>query len=111
MNIVGLTLGILIGIITGIVLLLLLNLAVVPSNQLQKIIIPLIAEFFAIPTFWFGGPWLTTTLLKFVDLNDILPSYLLSLSVTFFLICIIPLFRLIINIGNKIGQQVVSNGG
>ena len=105
MYIVGIALGILIGVVSGLVVLLLFNTGIRAPKAID--ILPVVLEFLALPTFWFGGPWLTTSLLEIVDLNDILSSYLLSLTFTFVLIIIIPLFRLVIMLGNDIrGREV-----
>lgn len=102
MDITGIALGILIGVVSGLVFLLLFRTA----HRAEKLrdILPAIPELLGIPTFWFGGPWLTTALLKIVELDDILPSYILSLTCTFVLITIMPLFRFVIMIGNEIGR-------
>jgi ABC-type arginine transport system permease subunit len=103
MDIVGIALGILIGVISGFVFLLLFR--TLHHAQKYRDILPAIPELLGIPTFWFGGPWLTTALLKIVELNDIfLRSYILSLMCTFVLIIIMPLFRFVIMIGNEIGR-------
>src|SRR5262245_28017402 len=68
----GLALGLLIGIISGTVFLLLLKTAVSASNQGISSVVTLTAELLAMPTFWFGGPWLTTELLKLVPMQELL---------------------------------------
>lgn len=107
MYIVGIALGILIGVISGLVVLFLFKTGMRALKPID--ILLLVPEFLAIPTFWLGGPWLTTSLLEIVDLNDILPSYILSLTFTFVLIIIIPLFRLVIVLGNEVGRRGVGD--
>lgn len=101
MDFVGISLGVLIGIVTGVVMILLIN-AATQTKIKTKDIITLIGEFLSIPTFWFGGPWLTTSMLKIVNLNDILQSYMLSLVLTFVLVILNSLIRFIIRKGNEI---------
>lgn len=101
---VGISLGVLIGIVTGVVMILLIS-AATKTKLRARDIIPLTAEFLSIPTFWFGGPWLTTSFLKTVDLNDILESYMLSLVLTFVLVIIYSLIGLIIREGNKMKDR------
>jgi hypothetical protein len=54
-----------------------------------------ITQLLAIPTFCFGGPWLTSSLFSNVDLDDLLPTYAISLSLTFALVAGYPLIMLI----------------
>ena len=102
---VGLALGFLIGIISGIVFLLLLNTAVITSDKSASFILTLTAELFAIPTFWFGGPWLTTQLLKLVPLQELINPYVASLAVIFSVISLYPATCWIIQLGKDFGQS------
>jgi hypothetical protein len=54
-----------------------------------------ITQLLAIPTFCFGGPWLTSSLFNSIDLDDVLPTYAISLSLTFALVAGYPLIVLI----------------
>ena len=98
----GIFLGLLIGIISGVVMIKLLTMLKNTEKQSNNIIV--IGELLAIPTFWFGGPWLTTSFLMDVKLNDILETYIISLAFTFLLVCLFPLTRYIIRMGNEIGK-------
>jgi hypothetical protein len=100
----GIPLGILIGIISGLTFVVLLHTAW-SSTRDSKSIILLIAELLAIPTFWFGGTWLTTIMLKDIQLNTILPDYLVSLTCTFVVIAMYPLSMIVIQFGNNIRMQ------
>lgn len=102
MGFIGFPLGILIGVISGFALLLLLKSAMRTSAGDVKGLLLILAELLAIPTFWFGGPWLTTTLMADIDRNALLGPYLVGLAVAFVLIAALPLARLIIRIGNDI---------
>lgn len=106
---VGIALGILIGAVTGLVVVLILKTGTHASKLSDiKLVIP---EFLSIPTFWFGGPWLTTSLLELIELNDILDLYILSLTCTFVLVISFPAFRFIVNAGEEIGGRVALEGG
>jgi len=100
----GVPLGILIGFISGFVSLLLINTAWNTSIRQVKNLIILTGEILAIPTFWFGGPWLTTNILGLVSLDKILSSYLIALACTFVPIAIWPMIKMVIRIGENIGN-------
>lgn len=97
----GIPLGILIGLITGIVALFLFRTAWnTPSKRIGKII-TLTGELLSIPTFWFGGPWLTTKMFESIKLEALLSSYLISLACTFTPIALFILAIMMIKIGNE----------
>ena len=101
--VIGLILGILIGVITGTVFLLLLKTAVDLNAKGTNSILSLTTEILAIPSFWFGGHWLTGTLLK--DLPKTwLSSYVISLAIIFLLMSTYPAGRWIISLGRDIGK-------
>ena len=102
--VIGLALGFLIGIISGTVFLLLLKTAVGASGKGTSSIVTLTAELLAIPTFWFGGPWLTSLLLQLVSLQDLINSYVGSLAVTFSVISLYPATRWILQLGEDFGK-------
>jgi hypothetical protein len=102
---VGLALGFLIGIISGTVFLLLLKTAVSASDKGASSIVTLIAQLLAIPTFWTGGPWLTTKLLESVQVQDLINPYVGSLAVTFCLFSLYPAARWIIQLGEDFGRR------
>jgi hypothetical protein len=103
--VIGITLGILIGLVTGAVVILLLSTATSQDAKEFKAILSIAAELLAIPTFWFGGPWLTTKMLESVNLQEILPFYMAALVCTFTLIALYPIVKLIIRTGGQIGQR------
>ena len=102
--ILGLALGFLIGIISGTVFLLLLKTAVGAPGKGTSSIVTLTAELLAIPTFWFGGPFLTTRLLSLVSLQDLINPYVGSLAVTFSIISLYPAARWILQLGEDFGK-------
>jgi hypothetical protein len=107
MHPVGIALGLLIGLVSGAALVLLL--AVARRGQADlKSTAAVIAELFAIPTFWFGGPWVTTTAMQSISLAEILPSYMVSLSVIFTGIALVPMYGLVQSIGREIGRSEVA---
>ena len=99
----GVALGVLIGVVSWTCLILLLRTALAGRPGLKDTL-AITSELLAIPTFWFGGPWVTTVFAEAVDLQAILPSYMVALAVTFVLIAMYPLSRLVIWLGNQIGQ-------
>ena len=100
----GLALGVLIAMMSGFALILLVSTAVRDRGLHVRTTLALTGELLAIPTFWFGGPWVTTVLLTTVDLAQILPSYMISLSVTFTIIAFFPLLWLILSLGRQIAK-------
>jgi hypothetical protein len=103
MQLLGVGLGVLIGFVSGTCLILLLRTALAgPANLKDTLTIT--SELLAIPTFWFGGPWVTTAFAQSLDLRLILPSYMVALAVTFVAIAAYPLLRLVIWLGNQIGR-------
>jgi hypothetical protein len=102
--ITGLVLGILIGAITGTVFLLILNTAVGVSDKDGSSILKLTAELLAIPSFWFGGPWLSGILLSRTVSQDLTDPYVISLAVIFLAMSSYPAGRWIIRLGKSIGE-------
>ncbi len=102
--VLGIALGILIGLITGVVMMLLIRAAEATKSTDVKALLTVTGELLAIPTFWFGGPWVTTGLLESVDRAEILPPYMVSLAGTFVVVALYALVRLIISVGNDIGR-------
>ena len=78
----GISLGVLIGIITGIVALLLLRTASRASIGQIKAVLAITAELLAIPTFWFGGPWITAEIVRLVSFDEMKEPYIISLNIT-----------------------------
>jgi hypothetical protein len=102
--IAGVAIGLLIGVVTGTVFLLLLKTANEAAEKGVSIV-KLTSEILAIPTFWFGGPWLTTHMLSNVNWDNLLNPYLLSLVTVFSLISLYPAARWIIHLGEQFGTK------
>ena len=100
----GLVIGVLVGVITGTVFLLLLKTADRASEKGASIL-TLTSELLAIPTFWFGGPWLTSGLLKLVPLSELINPYLVALAAVFSIISLYPAARWIIQLGEQLGAK------
>lgn len=98
---VGIPLGVLIGLISGVTFLKFLG-TLRDAVGLQAVL-PIAAELFALPVFWFGGQWIPTEMINAVELSQIISSYVGALAVTFTLMSIIPLSRYVIRMGNEIG--------
>jgi hypothetical protein len=90
----GPALGFFIGLISGFSALLLIRTAAAGKATLKATLAE-ISQMLAIPTFCFGGPWLTSTLFNNVDLDTVLPAYAITLSLTFALVAGYPLLMLI----------------
>jgi hypothetical protein len=99
----GVFIGGLIGLVTGIVACACLKILnqVVLSDIKQMFM--LLGQILAIPAFWFGGPWVTTDLLQFVDKGLFVLPYTISLAVTFFAIMSYPVYKWIRRLGEKLG--------
>jgi hypothetical protein len=102
---IGMPLGVLIGVLSGIIGAALIG--VVRLGIALKDIPQVAGELVAIPTFWFGGSWLTGKMLESVPTADIVQSYVLALAVTFVAVVVYPLIRLVI----RQGQTEAAGGG
>ncbi len=97
---VGIPLGILIGVVSGGCAVLLIRAGW--GHPDVKATLQVVAQLLAIPTFWFGGPWLTTTMLASVEPAEIRSSYFLALTVVFVPLAAMPLVALSWDTGRKI---------
>ncbi|HEV2380889.1 MAG TPA: hypothetical protein VG206_14005 [Terriglobia bacterium] len=94
---VGLGLGILIGVVSSANFIYMLR-------TLAKMLswadgVKVVGEIAAIPTLWFGGPWITTKIITDDTWHSIAPSYVPALAAVFVLVTIYPLIRYIIRLG------------
>jgi hypothetical protein len=89
----GIAIGFLIGMITGTIFLVLLRTAHGAKITNISSVVAIVSELFAIPTFWFGGPWVATYLLKLVDLAEIINSYIVTLAIVFGCMIVVPIFK------------------
>ena len=94
--IAGIVIGVLNGIVTGLVTLLLwqtsLNIA---SGSAIKVtsVLTITAEILALPSFWFGGPWLATKILDQILLVDMVSYYLVTLCLVYVVFVSVPLAK------------------
>jgi hypothetical protein len=95
MAVLGPALGFFIGVLCGLAVLLLIRTAAATKATLKTTVAE-ISQLLAIPTFSFGGPWLTSQWLQEWRLHEVLPAYVVSLSVTFALVAGYPLVKLIV---------------
>ena len=107
--ILGIGLGILIGVISGTVALVLLRTANSLNRVNLKPIVAITAEILAIPTFWFGGPWLTGTILVGTSTADFVNPYVMTLACTFSILMGYPVFRWVVKVGAELGREVEQN--
>jgi hypothetical protein len=101
---IGIAIGILIGVISGTVALVLLKTANAASIKSAASLVAITTELLAIPTFWFGGPWLAV-LLKLVALDKIINSYIVTLATTFLIVVAYPTSRWIFQLARELGQE------
>jgi hypothetical protein len=99
----GIVVGLLIGVVSGTVFLLLLKSARRSASTAQDVV-TLTGELLAIPAFMVGGPWVSTGVLKLVELKDFINPYLISLAICFFLFCGYPAIRWISNLADELGR-------
>ena len=97
----GIPIGILIGILTGMLSLVVFNVLLSATILNATALLSLVGYLSGIPTFWFGGPWLTTELLKLMPRDEFIFPYVLSLTVSFILIVGYPFWRWIIKLGQS----------
>ena len=81
MGVLGPALGFFIGVLCGMAVLLLIRTAAAGTVTLKTTTAE-ISQLLAIPTFCFGGPWLTSQWLEESQLAEALPAYVVSLSLT-----------------------------
>jgi len=98
----GAFLGVLIGIVTGLVFALFLG-AAYKADSIGGVL-KVSPELLAIPTFWFGGPWVTTNFLSGTELDQLLDAYVVFLALTFTAFVFLPAVRLIILISRRIEE-------
>jgi hypothetical protein len=99
----GAALGVLIGLVSGFDLLFLLVHVTRRTKSKQtagtglglKDLGTTVTQLLSIPTFWFGGPWLTGSVLHNINLLYAVPYYITTLAIVFGAIACSPLFRLL----------------
>jgi hypothetical protein len=104
---IGIPLGVLIGILSGLMGLALVG--VLRRGVTLKDIPEVGGELAGIPTFWFGGSWLTGKMLESVPTADIVQSYMLALAATFVVIIVKPLFNFVVQKGEVAGGRPIAN--
>lgn len=87
---VGIALGLLNGMLSAVVFVYLVKGLAESAGGLSDIQIAL--KVLAIPTFWFGGPWVATRTLEAVDWEKQIEPYAVSLFLAFLLITILPMY-------------------
>jgi hypothetical protein len=103
---IGAIIGVLIGGISGMVTLVVLYpmLSIggyVPGGKTVPIAT---THLLALPVFWFGGPWISTSLIGLVELNTFLTPYIVFLAFTYFGTISYPLVKWIRSLGLSVGR-------
>ena len=83
---VGTALGILIGFVSLVPLALFVRTAYQVARDSEASmgrVSAICAELFAMPGFWFGGPWLSSMMLTQLDWGDLTEPYIIALTFTF----------------------------
>jgi hypothetical protein len=102
---IGIPIGFLIGIVTGTIFLVLLKTVHGAKIDNTASVVAIVSEISAIPTFWFGGPWVTTSLLKLVSLDAMINSYIVTLAIVFGTYVSVPVFRWIAQTATMLGKE------
>lgn len=97
---IGLPLGFLIGMITGAIFTFMLKSLYNTSTWVDGL--KVIGEMLAIPTFWFGGPWVAAQALRGIEWQEVLPWYVLTLAVVFVILIAIPTIRFVARMAEKL---------
>ena len=101
-GIVGVLIGFLTGVATLVVLYPIFSIkGYVPAGRRAPLAT---AQLLGLPAFWFGGPWLSTKLFSFIDLNIFLNPYIAFLAFTYILVVSYPLVQWIRSLGLRIGR-------
>jgi hypothetical protein len=106
MYVVGTGVGLLIGVVGGTVFLLLLRTSTRLKNSVQQVV-TLTGAILALSTFFLGGSWAGSTLLKQInpsDLPQFINAYIISVACSFFLFCSYPAFRWIKSLADELGS-------
>lgn len=95
--------GVLIGVVSGLwsVMLLLWFTTSAKRGRSKRLRIAL-GECLSLPTFWFGGPWLSGRLMSIDQLNTSMGYYVLTLSAVFLVITGLPIFRLVVRTADAV---------
>jgi hypothetical protein len=97
---IGLGVGLLIGLITGANFLFMLRTLASVASWADGLKVA--AEIAAIPTFWFGGPWVTNKIIPAETWTAMAAWYVGALAVVFGLIISVPLIRFIARVARAI---------
>jgi hypothetical protein len=95
----GIALGILVGVVSGAAFGIYLDASTGTDATKAADPMKVATSLLAMPTSWFGGGWLT----NIFDLDEILSWYVTSLAVSFLIVGAYPLFKKVVQIGNRIG--------
>jgi hypothetical protein len=88
---IGFAIGLLVGIVSGAIFLVLLR-TMTLSRLGAGEVLTVIAQMSAIPASWFCGSWLTSALFAAIPLEELAPSYVGGLLVSFLAVVIVPLY-------------------
>lgn len=102
---IGIPIGILIGVVTGTIFLVLLKTVHGANISNVASVAAIVSEISAIPTFWFGGPWVVTSFLNLVDLKEIINFYIISLALVFCVFVAFPVSKWIAQTAVILGRD------
>ncbi len=98
--VIGLGVGLLIGVLSGVNFLFMLKTLAQAASWVDGL--KVVGEIAMIPTFWFGGPWITTKIIPATTWTAMAPWYVVTLAAAFVLITVIPVVRFIARIAREI---------
>jgi len=108
---IGIALGLLIGFVSLVPFTLLVGtghrLIREPEISMGNLI-TILGELLAMPTFWFGGPWLSSKIIAALDWEELMEPYVLALAVTFVLPALVLVVVLIIKTAGEMAQSTGS---
>ena len=104
---IGIALGVLIGFLSFVpfTLLVLVGHRLIKDKEVSMSKLgKVLGYLLAMPTFWFGGPWISSTMIAALDWQDLMEPYILALTVTFVLPSLGLVVALIIQTGGERAQ-------
>lgn len=103
--VIGIFVGVLIAVITGVILLVLLKTVHGARINNASAVVAIVSEIAALPTFWFGGPWLATSLLQLVPLREFINPYIVTLCIAFLAFVSFPMLKWIGQMARDLGRE------
>lgn len=110
--IIGIALGVLIGVLSFVpfTFLVITGHRIITDEEVSmRKLGEVIGYLLAMPTFWFGGPWVSTKVMATLDWQDLTEPYILALTVTFVLPALYLLVLLIAKTAGEMPQTSMNS--